>query len=479
MTVRLPSALLVLSSVLVSVACGEGAPTDPLGPVSIETESLPEAVEGREYGQQLEAAGGSGSYTWAVAGGSLPAGLTLAPAGRISGTPLGAGTATFRVRATDADGAAGTADLSLSVVQALAVHTAILAEGVAGEVYAAQLQAVGGRGARVWSVTGGDAASWLTVSSEGALSGTPPASGSFTLTVSVTDESGQEASRPFPLVVLDPVAVAEPSLPVATQGRVYAAQLVATGGDGFYAWSVDGGALPTGMALASAGGLTGTPEDAGSFSFTARVRDGADRTATRSITLVVERAPTIRTATLPPGEVGVAYAARLEATGGTGAYTWSLADGALPDGLTLSGSGEISGTPTALGSATFTVRVTDEASATHTRPFTVVVADVEELANGVPATELAGEAGSARYYVVDVPEGATRLIVSLSGGTGDADLYVRHGTLPENYVYDCRPLRQGNDETCTFTSPAAGPWYVMVRGHTAYSDASLTAAQEE
>ena len=478
MHVRFRTALFVLSSIFVIASCDDGDPTEPVEPISIETESLAEAIEGEAYSQQLESSGGTGAHSWVLAAGSLPSGLTLAPAGAITGTPTAPGTSSFRVRATDEGGQTATADLSIVVVQALAVHTGSLGDAVVGEEYTAELQVVGGRGTYTWSVTGGDASSWLTFSSAGVLSGTPMTSGASSVIVSVADESGQTASRELAIVVLDPLAVAEISLPTATQGRAYAAQLVATGGDGAYTWSVDSGTLPAGMALASGGALTGTPEDGGTFVFTVQVTDGADRVATRALTLTVEPAPTIQTASLPPGDLGETYAAQLAATGGTGGYTWSVEDGALPAGLTLAANGAISGTPTTLGTATFTIQVTDEAARTDTRVLTIVVAEIDQLASGVAVTGISGAAESVRYYGIDVPEGATQLTVSTSGGTGDVDLYVRRAGLPQEFVYDCRPLRDGNAETCTFTSPGTGTWYVMLRGFTAYDDVSLVATHD-
>lgn len=472
------TALVVLSSILVVASCGDGDPTAPSSdPVSIETETLADAIEGQGYSQQLTAAGGSGGYSWVLAAGSLPSGVTLSPTGTISGTPGGAGTSGFRVRATDAGGQNDTQDLSILVVQALAVHTWTLPDAQAGEGYAAQLQAAGGRGTLAWSLTG-EAASWLTVSPAGALAGTPAVSGASTVTVAVTDESGQQATRQLPIIVRAPLAVAAISLPTGTEGRAYAAQLVATGGDGVYGWVIESGALPTGVTLTAGGAITGTPAGGGEFTFTAQVTDGAHRVATRSLSLTVDRAPTIQTGILPPGDVGEPYTAQLVASGGTGAYTWSLAEGALPAGLTLAPDGAISGTPAEWGGTTFTLRVTDETGTSHARAFTLVVARIEALANGVALSSIVDEAGSARYYAIEVPTGATQLTVVISGGTGDADLYVRRGELPREYAYDCRPFRPGNDETCTFTSPAAGYWYIMLRGHEDYGNVSLVATHD-
>ena len=73
-----------------------------------------------------------------------------------------------------------------------------------------------------------------------------------------------------------------------------------------------------------------------------------------------------------------------------------------------------------------------------------------------------------------VPAGATGLTFTTSGGTGDADLYVKLGAAPTTSTYDYRPYVNGNAETVTAT-PTAGTWYVMVRGYAAYSGLSLVA----
>ncbi|WP_343225130.1 S8 family peptidase [Luteimonas sp. MC1750] len=95
------------------------------------------------------------------------------------------------------------------------------------------------------------------------------------------------------------------------------------------------------------------------------------------------------------------------------------------------------------------------------------------LQNGVPVTGLSGAASSERRYTIQVPAGRTQLRVQTSGGTGDADLYVRQGSAPTTTTYTCRPYQGGNNETCTINNPAAGTWHVMVRGYSAYSGLSL------
>jgi len=95
------------------------------------------------------------------------------------------------------------------------------------------------------------------------------------------------------------------------------------------------------------------------------------------------------------------------------------------------------------------------------------------LQNGVPATNLSGATGSEQTWTMSVPSGASNLVFQISGGTGDADMYVKFGSAPTTSSYDCRPYLSGNAESCTFATPQAGTWYVMIRAYAAYSGVTL------
>ena len=84
--------------------------------------------------------------------------------------------------------------------------------------------------------------------------------------------------------------------------------------------------------------------------------------------------PSVTTSSLVGGTVGSAYSATLAASGGTTPYSWSLASGSLPAGLSLSSGGVISGTPTASGTSSFTVQVTDSSGLTGTKALSIAVA---------------------------------------------------------------------------------------------------------
>ncbi|NNB85984.1 peptidase M4 [Corallococcus exiguus] len=97
------------------------------------------------------------------------------------------------------------------------------------------------------------------------------------------------------------------------------------------------------------------------------------------------------------------------------------------------------------------------------------------LTNGVAKTGLSGAASSANYYCIDLPVSKASTYV-MSGGTGDADMYIKFGSAPTTTSYDCRPYLSGNAETCSAAAKtAAGKMYIMVRGYSAYSGVSLKA----
>ncbi|WP_182310217.1 M4 family metallopeptidase [Aeromonas media] len=98
------------------------------------------------------------------------------------------------------------------------------------------------------------------------------------------------------------------------------------------------------------------------------------------------------------------------------------------------------------------------------------------LQNGVPVTNLTATKGGKLNYTIEVPAGRSQLVVTSSGGSGDADLYVKFGSEPTSNSYDCRPYKSGNAETCTLNAPKAGTWHVQLSGFSAFSGVSLKAS---
>ncbi|OOE45433.1 S8 family peptidase [Salinivibrio kushneri] len=97
-----------------------------------------------------------------------------------------------------------------------------------------------------------------------------------------------------------------------------------------------------------------------------------------------------------------------------------------------------------------------------------------ELKNGQALTDISGGQGAQRFFYVDVDAGQ-RLTVNISGGSGDADLYLRYGSKPTFNNWDCRPYNYGNSEVCTVQSTQKGRYHVMLNGYTAFNGVSVTA----
>jgi hypothetical protein len=217
-----------------------------------------------------------------------------------------------------------------------------------------------------------------------------------------------------------PINITTSTLPSpATIGVAYSATLNATGGTPSYSWTVISGSLPTGLAISSlsttTGVISGTPASVtGRFSFTVQAADGAPADAT-SKAFTIEVPPFITTTSIPDGVVGFAYSqtvAALPPTAGT-TLTWTVSAGSLPTGLSLNAStGAISGTPTATGTFSFTVKATDSPGAQST---TASLSIIIEPVLTIPAATLPVATAGAFYaqqLVANGPPSPTWLLVS-------------------------------------------------------------------
>lgn len=232
-----------------------------------------------------------------------------------------------------------------------------------------------------------------------------PAISSSTLTVSDWHlYNSQSEEIPVPLLgesvtVSYPLEITTESLPneeVGIEvGTAYSATLEVKGGNGSYSWSISSGSLPDGISLSDSGEISGTPTTAGTFSFTAKVTDGT-LTDLKSYELDVYDNDSLEITTdlVPDGVVGITYSATLESTGSHDSDSWSISSGSLPDGISLSNAGEISGTPTEAGTFNFTIEASN-GELTASKAYSINVQK-----SSVPVTKETDSGGYSFLWIV-------------------------------------------------------------------------------
>jgi hypothetical protein len=342
-------------------------------PLNLLTEVLPDGYQGETYQVNLAAVGGVTPYTFSISAGTLPPGVALNPAGVIVGQPGGSGLFSPTVTVRDAEG------VTVSRPFALTIHPTLLLTGPSplplatqGESYAANLTSTGGRTPYSYSLVSGVLPQGVTLTTAGAVAGTPMQSGAFAITALVTDANGRTSQRVIELQVVGALTLLPESLPEGTAFREYNVGLILQGGVGPYQWSHSGD-LPPGI-LFENGVFRGAPTQIGTFPFVVSVRDSRERSLSRNYSITVTGGVLITTTTLPPAMAGEAYQVTLAAEGGRAPYRWAVV-GLLPAGLDLDpGLGQIAGSPTASGTFTFTVRVEDPDGLSDTAELSIVVA---------------------------------------------------------------------------------------------------------
>jgi hypothetical protein len=323
----------------------------------------------------------------------------------------------------------------------LAITTLSLPDGAVGVAYSETLEAAGEFTPYTWSHESGDLPSGLSLdTATGEISGTPDTEDTYTFTIGVTDAVGYCDIRGFSITVNMLTIVTESPLPDGTVGGAYSTTLTATGGVAPYTWFVQTGDLPGGLFLDfSTGEISGTPDATGVSYFTIGLTDAVGNYQSKNFSITINVITITTQSPLPDGTLGVPYSTTLDADGGVPPYTWSVALGALPAGLSLDElTGEISGTPETKGAYAFIIRALDADGGYGTKSFSLTVNTVtitsEYLLPGgtvgkLYSTTLAA-AGGVPLYAWSIEAGELPPGLSLNESTGEIS-----GTLDTEGTY--------------------------------------------
>ncbi|MEQ1759803.1 MAG: putative Ig domain-containing protein [Vicinamibacterales bacterium] len=423
--------------------------------------TLPDGSLGVAYSYALQTVAGSPA-TWSLAPGSiLPAGITLSPAGLLSGTPTATGTFNFSLTSV-ADGGVRTAATSLRISGMSISDAPVLPPAIVGMPYSYTFSATGGGASKVWTTTG---LPFGGLSTSGQLTGTPfeDSAGTTASLVVTVNDGGVALTRRFSLPIQYPIAqvldvsMTNTILPEVAQGQVLNFTLSASGGVAPYVWSVaPGSSLPPGMALYTgailspasfAPGTTvlaGSPTTAGPYSFDLIVTDAAGTAVRRTFTWKVSSIG-LTSLTIPNATVTAIptpYSLQFTGVGGTGPYTTTITPTSatqdmLPPGMTLSSGGLLSGAPTSTGIYRFVMTLQDAVGATLTRTFVLNV--VNSAGHLISNTNTIGRLGQSPNLTLTAG--------FPTGGGSTYDWSVVGGALPPGIVLVSDPDLVGDNTT--------------------------------
>lgn len=394
--------------------------------------ALPFGIVNQAYSQALTIQSGTGGATviWSTSS-ALPTGLTLDKTGLLHGTPGAAGSFSFTISANDGISPAAVLNATMTVYGPISISIPPLPSAVFQQSFGpVTLTANGGSGNFNWSATG--LPGGVTISTAGIISGTPTTGGTFSATVSITDNvSAQTASQPLSLSISYTNLSMTPVNPIgAAVGGSVSTNLAATGGLSPYKWQAVG-SLPPGFALTDTGALTGTPLQPGNLTIPVQVTDSEPQPVTIQATVTVNVLGFTTGNPLPPGLTTATYSQALAASGGTPPYSFS--GSGLPSGLSLTSSGTLSGAMKKSGTYSFSAQVSDSAGIAATTSYSVTISGPGPLSLTSPS--LANGTVNALY--------SGTLSAAATGGNPPYQWSVQAGTIPAGMTLSATGILSG------------------------------------
>ena len=335
--------------------------------------------------------GSAGSFTVTATGypapsfsesGTLPAGVSFnSTTGVLSGTPTESGSFSITMGATNGVGSDATQPFSLTVNDAPVITSANHTTFTTGSAGSFTVTA-SGYPVPTFSETGTLPAGVSFNSTTGVLSGTPTASGSFSITMGANNGIGSDASQSFTLTVNAAPAISSGASKIFGKGVAGSFTVTASG---YPAPTFsETGTLPTGITLNSSGVLSGTSTQTGSFPVTMTATNGVGTDATQNFTVNVVAAPVFTSVNNAAFTTAGSNSFTVAASGYP-APTFTVTTGTLPSGVTLnSTTGVLSGTPAATGVTSVTITATNAVSnATQSFTLTTSAGPVITSANSI------------------------------------------------------------------------------------------------
>ena len=338
-----------------------------------EDPTPPHAEIGMVYSYVIGSHAGCLPHHLEILSGALPPGLKIRSIALdksvVEGVATEVGTFSAWIALKDCDNKSAETLFTFDVwARRWGISTESLKSAAVGSPYSATLEGSGLPSDVTWEVTAGSLPAGLTLSPGGVIAGTASATGSSTFTVKATAKEKNFGptridSKQYTLNVLQPLSV-KLSRRIAEAKVAFSASLQATGGQGPYTWSATG--APAGLAISSAGVLSGVPARSGTFTFTARVVDASGTAKDTQVGLIVRQRLAITATSLPAASAGHVYRAKIASKGGVEGKRWT--SGALPRGLKLGATtGTITGVPASAGTVRVTIRVRDALGAVSSK----------------------------------------------------------------------------------------------------------------
>ena len=340
--------------------------------------TLPDAVQNIPYTEYIKPAGGTPPYQFVLGqNSSIPSGLLLDTAtGKVSGTPT-AVTVPFYgalfVMITDSSSPPATINpyVNITVQPPLSIQTGNLPDSARGLNYQSSIYIVGGREPYTVQLASGTLPDGVTISpspyaTSFDVSGVPTKDGLFQFTAKVSDsyETPNTATQGFQIRISDQMVLSGPTEAQILYNQSYSTTFPVTGGFPPYTWKMD--PVAPGFTFdPSTGALSGTPNGASYTISNVNVHDSSTPPLMANylgFSLTVYGKLNVLTSALPAIGNGSTTWLGLASAGGALPYQWSMSSGSLPPGMifsTTGGNGTISGSPTQVGSYTFTVAISD------------------------------------------------------------------------------------------------------------------------